>query len=276
MTGITVREMKATDAGSARAWQPLTPPGVAAFAVASLPRVQVVQLIFAALGGLAMAAFLSAAWFPTISEAARNLPESGLIRQGQLEWGGASPVILANSSWLAITVDIQQAGTYRIPSDLQLEFSRDSIRFLSLAGYVDVPYPRRWLLAFNQSEFGSWWKAWQPFLVVGAGLTTAIALMMVWAALSWAYALPSTLVCRFVDHTIPFAAVWKLCCAAQLPGSLLMSFTLILYSFRAVELVQLAFILGAHLVMSWVYIFLAIFFLPESAGRSTRTRNPFG
>jgi hypothetical protein len=268
--------MKFAEASSRDAWQPFTPPGVAAFAAASLGRLMLVQLVFAALAGISLTTFLTSAWFPTISEATQKLPENAYIRGAHLVWKGKSPVLLANNDWLALTVDLNQNGMLRPTSDLQVEFSTESMRFLSLAGYLDVPYPSGWIIIFNQPELGPWWNAWKPFLAAGSGIIMTVGLMVLWPLLASLYALPAGIVCRFVDHGLPLGAVWKLCGAAQLPGSLLMTFALLLYSLRAIDLVQWLFVAAAHLLVAWVYLFLAIFFLPRKRPGSRRKQNPFG
>jgi len=264
--------MKLAEAGSQQAWQPLTPQGVAAFATASLGRLAMVLCVFAGLAGIAVVIFLQSACFPTIEEATGNLPEVGYIRAGRLVWTGDSPALLARSSWLAVTVDLHHHQAYRLPADLQVEFSAESMRCLSLAGCLDIPYPNGWIIVFNESEFGAWWNAWEPFLAAGAGALTAGGLIMLWSILAVIYAIPAGAACRFVSHGISAGAVWKVCCAAQMPGCLLMSFTLLLYSVRAIDLVQWLFVAGAHLVLSWLYIFLATFFLPSNTAEG---RNPF-
>lgn len=266
--------MKLAEAGSLQAWQPLTPAGVAAFAAASSRRLGVVLSIFAVIAGLSVTTFLASAWFPTITEATHNLPEVGYVRGGHLAWTGSSPTLLASSLWLAITVDLQQDAPYRPPCDVQVEFSAKSVRLLSLVGYVDVPYPTGWIIVFNRTELGAWWSAWKPFLAAGAGLFTAGSLLVLWSVLAGVYAIPTVAVCRFVEHDLPYRAAWKVCCAGQMPGCLLMSFALLLYSLRAIDLVQWLFVAGAHLLLSWVYIFLATFFVPGRIRAANRNRNP--
>ena len=268
--------MKLAEGSSHEAWQPFTPRGVAAFANAAFRRVLLVQLIFAALAGIAVTTFLASAWFPTVSDAIQKLPDQGYIRGGQLVYTAESPRLLASSSWLSITVDLPQGQTYRTGSDVQAEFSSKSVRFISLAGYWDTPYPSGWIIAFNQPELGSWWNAWEPFLAAGAGLIFAVGLMGLWAFLALIYGIPAGVICRFVEHDIHWRAVWKLCCAGQLPGSLLMSFTLLLYSLRAIDLVQWLFVFVAHVVVGWVYIFLSTFFIPRTDRKRSRKPNPFG
>ena len=234
------------------------------------------QLIFAALAGMAVTTFLTSAWFPTASEAIQKLPDQGYIRRGQAVYTGESPALLASSSWLSITIDLTQAQTYRTGSDVQVEFSRTTVRFISLAGYWEAAYPSGWIIAFNQPELGSWWNAWEPFLAAGGGLLCAIGLMGVWALLASIYAVPAGAICQFVEHGIRWSAVWKLCCAGQLPGSLLVSFALLLYSLHAMDLVQWLFIYVAHFAVGWIYIFLATFFIPRAEKKRSKKPNPFG
>ncbi len=267
--------MKFAEASSRDAWQPFTPPGVAAFAAAPVGRLLLVQLIFAALAGISLTTFLTSAWFPVVTQATQNLPEHAYIRGAHLVWAGESPVVLANNEWLALTVDLNQSERFRLPSDLQVEFSTESMRFLSLAGFLDVPYPTGWIIAFNRPELGAWWNAWEPFLAAGLGILTGLGLMALWPALATLYAVPAGIVCAFVDHESRFGAVWKMCCAAQLPGSLLMSFALLLYSLRAIDLLQWLFVAAAHLLLAWTYLFLAIFFLPRKPGSTAGKQNPF-
>lgn len=267
--------MKLVQAGSPQAWQPLTPPGVAAFATASWKRLTIVLLIFASSAGISTTTFLSSAWFPIISQATQSLPEAGYIRGGHLAWTGASPTLLANNPWLAITVDLQHDRVCRPTCDLQVEFASDSVRFLSLAGSMDVPYPRGWIIVFNEPELSAWWNAWKPFLAAGAGVATSVGLLALWAALATLYAIPARAVCSFVEHDLPYRAVWKVCLAAQMPGCLLMTFALLLYSLRAIDLVQWLFMAGAHLLLSWLYLFLSTFFLPVRDRSPRRKPNPF-
>lgn len=267
--------MKSAEASLRHPWQPLTPPGVAAFATAPLRRLLAVEGVFALLAAVAMGTFLASAWFPTIRKAVGHLPPQGEIRGARLAWGGKSPALLANSEWLAITVDLKHEGAYRVPADLQIEFAEDSVRFLSLAGFVDVPYPKGWVIAFNESELGPWWRAREPFLVAGAALGGAMGLMILWALLAALYAIPAGLACRFVGHALPFGSVWKLCSAAQMPGCLLMCIALFLYSLRAIDLVQWLFAAGAHFAVAWIYVFLGLFFLPSGESRNGPKKNPF-
>src|SRR4051812_45144341 len=80
------------------AWQPFTPRGVAAFAGATLTRLVLVQSIVAVIVAVALLWFLRIAWFPVITESIQRLPQAGVIRRGELQYGGESPGRLAANS----------------------------------------------------------------------------------------------------------------------------------------------------------------------------------
>ena len=269
--------MKPVETDATEPWQPLTPRGVARFAAATWRRTAAVLLIFATLAGISIAVFFSLAWFPAIREATASLPNEGYIRGGQLAWTGEPATVLAENGWLAVTVDLHRQQVHRLLSenDLQVEFSTDSIRFLALLGYVDVPYPDGWIIVFNEPELSAWWKAWEPFIAIGIGLVTFCGLLAAWTVLAAAYAIPTLGICRFVNHSLPWSGAMKLCLAAQMPGCLALSFTLLLYSVRAVDLVQLLFVMAAHLAAAWIYIGLAVFFIPAATAKSQKRSNPF-
>lgn len=257
------------------AWQPFTPRGVARFSAASFGRLSLVLLIFGLVAGLCTSTFFQMAWVPAIRETISKLPEEGHIRHGRLAWSGESSTILCNTPWLGVTVDVHQQQAHRLPCDLQLEFSATSVRFLSLAGYLDAPYPSGWIILFNEPELMAWWDAWAPFLTAGIVVATLAALLASWTLLALLYTIPAGAICRFVDHRLPFSQVLRICLAAQMPGSLLMSFTLLLYSVRAIELVEFLFLAAAHFVVSWIYVGLAVFFIPASTSSGPQRSNPF-
>ena len=97
--------MAATPELQRRAWQPLTPRGVAAFAEAPWRRLLLVQFVFAILAAAAVVWFLSVAWFPAVTAAIRRLPDRGEIRAGSLNWNADSPQSLAENHFLALMLE---------------------------------------------------------------------------------------------------------------------------------------------------------------------------
>ena len=134
------------------AWQPLTPRGVAAFAHASLGRVFLAQFIVALLVAVTVLWFLREGWLPAIREAIRHLPAQGEIRAGVLDWRGDSPQRLAENRFVALAVDLNHEGVARSPAHIQIEFGRRYVRIISLLGFVELAYPKEWVIAFNQAD----------------------------------------------------------------------------------------------------------------------------
>src|SRR5690242_18559809 len=126
------------------AWQPLTLRGVAAFARGSWRRLLAVQLVFAVLASATVVWSLSHAWLPVCEQAIRRMPPQGEIRFGKLDWRGDSPVRLADSRWLAISVDPTHSGLMRSAAHIQVEFGWSDVRLYSLFGFLQEPYGPGW------------------------------------------------------------------------------------------------------------------------------------
>jgi hypothetical protein len=256
------------------AWEPVTPRGVAAFARASLERLVIVQAIFALIAAGAVGWLLSDGVFPTIDSAIAQLPETGSIHGGQLDWREDSPVILAESGILAVSVDVAHTGTLHSPADFQVEFGRQTVRFFSLLGELDLFYPAGYTIAFNQPETSPVWGAWAPNILALTAIGTFFGLLLVWAVLATIYSGPVWLICFFANRDMNWRACWKLAGAALMPGAMLMSFSLVMYELRAFDLVQLFFAFGMHLVIGWIYLFVSPLFLNRAL--PVEKGNPFG
>ena len=191
------------------AWEPITPRGVGAFARASFERLFIMQAVFAIIAASAVVWFLHDGVFPTLDTAVNALPEAGEIRNGQLDWRGDSPVLLAEGDVLAFMVDPQHGGTIRSPADFQFEFGRDTLRIVSLFGETEVEYPRGWTFAANKREARPAWGAWSPEILGLAALGTFFGLLLIWAVLATFYFLPVWLVCFFVNRDLSLGASWK-------------------------------------------------------------------
>ena len=257
------------------AWEPLTPPGVAAFAGASLRRLWLVQLIVALLAAVVLVWFLKTAWFPTLTAAIHELPAQGEIRRGRLDWPGASPQLLAEGNLLAFMVDLQHEGQVRSPAQVQVEFGRSEVYLLSLLGYQQIPYPPEYVIVFNRTDLEPKWGAWQPPILWLAFLAMVAGLMMIWTLLATVYFPVVWLVGFFGNRHLHFRASWKLAGAALMPGAVLLTAAILFYGLGALDLVQLAAAFLAHLVIGWIYLFAAPLFLPKLAASTVAEKNPF-
>lgn len=253
--------------------EPFTPRGVAAFARAKAARLLLVQFLFAAVAAAAIAVFFYNNCFPTLQAAIQNLPPNSQIAYGSLDWNGNSSQPLAEGRFLAFDVDLDHSGQFRSTADFQVEFGRQSIRVFSLFGYADFLYPPG-DLAFSQTDLDPLWHAWRAEILFSIALATFITLPLVWWLLASLYFLPVWLLGFLTNRDLDLRASWKLCAAAQLPGALLMTAGILLYSMNFIGLVSFLFIFGAHLVLDWLYLLFGFLFLPRVSTAPLK-ENPF-
>lgn len=255
------------------AWDPVTPRGVAAFAHASLERLLLVQFIIALLATASVVWFLHDGCCPTVNAAIVQLPASGGIYYGRLDWPDASPKLLAEGRFLAFVVDLQHSGAIHSPAPFQIEFGRESISVFSLFGEAEFHYTSDRGMPFNQPELEPLWGAWKPDLLAIAALATLFSLLVSWVLLATIYFLPVWLICFFANRDLNFRQSWKLAAAALLPGALLMTAATLCFKSNVFDLVQFCFAFAMHLVVGWIYLFVSPMFLRRAL--PTEKPNPF-
>jgi hypothetical protein len=257
------------------AWQPLTPRGVAAFARASSARLQLVQFLVALVAAGAVVWFLHTAWFPTVSTAIGQLPTTGGIRHGRLDWNGDTSQLLAENHFLALAVDLQHSGTVHSPAHVEIEFGERDFKIFSLLGFVEGAYPRQSSIAFNRSDLGPWWGAWAPaLLAIAAGLVIS-GLMISWALLATVYCGAAWLVGFFANRELSVSGSWRLAGAALMPGALFLTAAIVLYGLGDLDLVRLAAAAGGHFVIGWIYLVVSPLWLPPQQAVAAVNANPF-
>lgn len=254
--------------------EPFTPRGVAAFARAPLGRLFLTQFIIAILVGGVMVWFLHATIFPVVQTAINHLPDTGEIRSGRLQWPPGSPQLLAESRCLAFVVDPQHAGNIKTTADVQLEFGAKTVRSSGLLGYVEADYPAAGNYPFNRTELGPRWGAWRAEVLFFAFALTVIGLLVIWSVLATFYFPPVWLLAHFTGRDLNFRQSWRLSGAALMPGALLMAAAILLYGSGFLDLIALGFIFGAHLVLSWIYLFISLLFVPRIPAAAPPA-NPF-
>jgi hypothetical protein len=257
------------------AWEPLTPRGVAAFARAKASRLLLVQFLVALIVAAAVAWLLQDGCFPTVREAIRQMPAEGEIRLGKLIWRGESPRLLAEGRFLAFTVDVDHAGDIRSPAHFQLEFGQADLIAHSLFGDATGHYPRSGIIPFNRTELLPKWGAWQLALLAVAAVGVTLSLLLCWLVLATVYAGPVWVAGFFANRELKFCASWKLAGAALMPGALLLAGAILLYDLGGLDLVQMAFVFGGHLVLGWIYVAVSPLFLPRHSAYSVAGKNPF-
>jgi hypothetical protein len=256
------------------AWGPFTPRGVAAIAGAGLGRLLLVQLVTALLAAASVVWFIYNHGFPVIAAAIQKLPAAGEIRSGQLDWQGRSSQLLAQGHFLALDVDLDHSGQIGPASDVQVEFGRKTVRVFSLLGYQEWNYPSGYVIVFNRNSLEPLWGAWAMVLLVMTGAATAVFLLLCWWLLATSYFVPLWLLGFWANRDLKPLQSWRLAGAALIPGALLMVASVVLYGFGFLNLVSFGFFFGAHFVISWIYLFVSLLFVPRAA-TATSGGNPF-
>ncbi len=257
------------------AWQPITPTGIAAFANAPLRRLLTVQAV---IGLFLMAAFITyfaRTWVPVISEVTQLLPETSIIRDGQLHWPPDTPPILVENSFFSLAVARQQARPAGQTADFKIELSRDELKMTSLLGYWSFTYPRWAEIPLTRAELEPKWGAWLPALLAGISGLITFGIWLSWCGLAAVYSWPLRVMVYFRDRQTSRLGCWKLSSAALLPGALLMGMATLLYALEQIPLVGVIVAFGIHLVMGPVYAFLSAFALPLLPEAATLKGNPF-
>lgn len=266
-----------TDAAKPRvsAWQPLTTGGVAAFAHAAWGRLLLTELGVAVIVSAAIVWFLATAWVPVITQAIEQLPDEGAIRQGRLDWSGASPVALSGNGFLSIVVDLDATGELGQASDVQGAFGKTGVTLCSVFGCLTVGYPAHGTIPFSRAELGPWWGAWRPVVLAVAGLLISLGLLLGWSVLALLYAAPVRLVAFYLDRDLGRGGAWRLASAALMPGALLLAAAVVFYGLHRLDLAGLIVFCGLNLVVGWVYLILAPVRLPRLPVAAGGSRDPF-
>ena len=256
------------------AWQPLTPRGVAAFAIATLTRLVLVQIIVAVLVALTLIWFLRVACFPVITEATRQLPAGTAIRRATLTYPGESPVRLAENAHLAIVVDLDGTRKAATASDLEIIFETNRVAFCGALGCRWQPYPRGFLFTLDHAAVEPAWGAWRWPIVIAVALTVGLASFVLWWALALVYLPFVKIVIFFADRDATWRGAWRMTAAGLLPGALMLAGGVILYGFGAIDLFRFGLIYALHLIAGLVFVFTSPFFLPKIF-RGKPKGNPF-
>jgi hypothetical protein len=235
----------------------------------------VVQFITALFVGFCASWFAGSAWFPVIDQAVARLPDTGMIRDGQLDWHGPSPVWLAEGRYLSVVVNVDGAASLGQSCDLQVELTRTHFRVRSLFGYVATAYPADWKAGLNRKEAVPWWGAWRPFFRLGIGAGVGAGLWLSWFVLAWVYMVPVRLIAFYADRELTLGGAWKLASAALTPPALMMGGAILLYGTLRLNLVGLLFAWLLHVVIGWIYLGIAPFRLPRLPGVPPRKKDPF-
>jgi len=253
----------------------VTPRGIAAFASATPAHLIIVQLIVAAIVVAAVIWFLRIAWFPVITEAVQQLPETGVIQNGLLSFGGSSPQLLAENARLSMVVDTGHTRTAGQVADVAVTFEKNGLAICGALGCRWLPYEKRYVISFNRAEVEPAWGAWRGPVLALTGIATVLFLFLCWWSLAFLYTPLVKLIAFFADRFVTWRGAWRLSAAALLPGALLVALAIVLYGFGAIDLFHFTLLYVLHALCGLLFVSTSPLFLPRVAD-TVRGGNPFG
>lgn len=260
---------------SRNAWQPFTFGGVAAFASARLSRALLAELVTAILVSASIVYSLQHGWSPAVAQLIQQMPETARIAGGQL--AGIDESVIAETKYFAIAVTPESSSQIGQSADVQVQLRPADFRvgsvFLPDWGW-EFNYGPATMINLSRSYLEPWWGAWQPVILALIGVTILVLMFLFWAILALVYMAPAKCIGWFADRQLTWGGAWRLSSAALLPGAFYMIFGVLLYSWRAVDLIGLAFIWLAHMLMGWVYVIGGSLACPRLFPQAPRP-NPF-
>lgn len=257
---------------SPRALQPFTIPGVARYASAPPWKLLATLLPFALLGALVTVFMVSQCWAPVITEAVSNLPANSVIVAGQLSWPEKQGRLLGANEFLSIETITPTDTIEARATDISILLEPDDFRVGSLAGYASFPYPNRWEIKLDRDTVAPWWGAWRPALLAFFAGVTLLALLASWSLFAMVYSLVVLWIALLFNRDLAWRQAWKISCAAQMPGALLISFAILLYGLGEIALIFFLILAGTHFVVTWLYLLFVPFCISK---KEKSAKNPF-
>ncbi|MEO8428541.1 MAG: hypothetical protein ABI651_15685 [Verrucomicrobiota bacterium] len=252
----------------------MTLRSVAYFATASFKRLLIAQSVVACFVALSIWWSLQIGWVPRLEEAISHLPDRGEIRDGKLEWQADSPMLLTESPLVRVEIDLEGTAGINEMADFGFTLKRKALRVRSLFGFREMPYSSHWVMPLNRDDLEPWWGARKPFILISVAILVVALLLFSWAVLATLYSWPVYLLAFYLDRTATWWNCWKLAAAALLPGALVMTGALWLYSMQRLNLIAFLITVPIQLLMGWIYASWAPRCLPSLSPDSTP--NPFG
>ena len=268
------------------AWNPLTPGGVASFANAPLGQLFQTQGIVAFLIWLVFMFYLSQSWAPAIDQTIEQIPPGSRFSGGRLHLPGPPHFQLSDNRLVGITRTSPDAPDS--VSDIKVRLMTNHWQVSTLFGYVALPYPTG-EIELTRDGLSPRWGAWRTAIIPLVAGVAAVMVWLSWAMLAAIYSWPIRVIVFFRDKLTTRLGSWKLCSAALLPGALMMTAAILLYTIGQMPVAGLTLAFAIHFILGWVYIAsgaIALPLLPDAAQlkgnpfakdkkRKKRSRNPF-
>ena len=257
-----------------QAWQPFSPRGVASFAVASLGRLLLMQLLVAGMAVAMTVWFINEKMLPVVRVAVQGLPDRASICGGRLVWPDVTPSRLAQNRILALSVDALDSGVLGREAHIEIALQETHFTVTSLLGCLRFPYPRGWIITLDRERIIPWWGAWERPLLVLIAAAVMVLLLLSWWGLSTLYLPFVKALAFYANRRLGWGGSWKLASAALLPGAFVVIAGLFAYGWLGMDLLQLGLFYILHFITTWIYIAATPFFLPKEPA-IVRAANPF-
>lgn len=245
--------------------QPFTWGGLAALARGSVVLWLVWVLGIALIAGGAAAHFLQRAWMPAIEQGVRNLPASGALAGGRLDWPSDRITELGRTPFLALRVNPQSTLVAGEAADVEIEFAATEVSLRSLFGYWILPYPAAARVPLDRPTLEPLLATWSAysgiaFLLIGGGVA-----FLIWSLLGLvATPFLRTLAAVF-RRDIGLGGCWRMAVAACLPGTILIAAALVLHADRGFRLPDFLTAGALGVVLSLLLLAGAPWTLPRRA-----------
>ena len=254
---------------------PLTFGGVASFAQKSARWFLLVWFLTALLSAGICLHFLESRWVPVIESTMGELPENLRLSEGVMS-ALPSPVPLQrDNGFLSLVLAGSDEFQGNMSADLQVTVAPDGLRLRSLLGYLTLPYPPDLELPLASTEVKPWWNARKTVFRVASLIIVSVVLLLTWATLATVYYLPLTLALFFADRSLQVGKTWRLAGSLLVPGALMMSLAILLYTFHLLNLLGLLLTAVLHIVIAWIYGLGSLKHVPHYHRIASPGRNPF-
>ena len=215
-------------------------------------------------------------WAPVLDQTIPSLPDAAGIQNGSLFWPERSGRLLGANQFLSLEVLLNDTRRETSSADVSVEAHPGHVIFRSVLGAIKVRYPALVNVRLDRAAIAPAWGAWRAPILVSLIPATALALMLVWSLLALPYAVFVLALGQLVRRDLTFRSSWKLSVAAQLPGSLLMTFAIALYASGEVSVLFIVVMLVAHFIPTLLYLLISPFLTPKQAAPVPAGKNPFG
>lgn len=254
---------------------PLTFGGVAAFAQKSGRWFLVVWLITSLLSAGTCLHFLQSRWIPVVESTLNILPENLLLSGGIMSALPNPATLERDNGFLSVVLAGSDESQGNMTADLQITVASDGLRLHSLLGYLTLPYPPDLELRLAPTNVNPWWNSRKTLFSAAFFVIVSVGLLLTWTALASVYYLPLTVALFFADRSVQMGKTWRLAGSLLIPGALMMSLAILLYTFHLLSLLGLLLTAILHIVIAWIYGIACVKYVPRHNPASPPTPNPF-